>query len=132
MSEEKSQGEKTVEELIIAMREKLLGLRVVPFASVNMTGKAIEWLLRDLERSVRTLEAKYEYAREAATSLYKRGGVMRARQRRYFKERTAVALQESKDAERVFDAVLAAVQSHGKPQQATLPLGGAESEVRNV
>ena len=127
MSEEKSQGKKTVEELIIAMREKLLGLRVVPFASVNKTGKAIEWLLRDLERSVRTLEAKYEYAREAATSLYKRGGSMRAAQREYFKDRNYANLQAAQGAERVFDAVLAAVQSHGKPQQAEFSLGGKEA-----
>lgn len=127
MSEEKSQGEKTVEELIIAIRVKLLGLRAVPFASVNKTGEAIEWLLRDLELAVRTLAAKYDYAKDAAIQLYKRGGVMRARQRRYFKERTSVALLESKDAERTFDDVLAAVQSHGKPQQAEFSLGGKEA-----
>ena len=78
MAEEMKVGERTADELIAAIREKLLGLRAVPFASVNNTGAAIEWLLRDLERSVRTLEAKYDYAKEAATQLYKRGGAMRA------------------------------------------------------
>lgn len=117
-------GEKSTDELIASIREKLLGLRVVPFSSVNATGEAIEWLLRDLERSVRTLEAKYEYAKEAATNLYKRGTVMRTRQREYFKDRTCGKLQASMAAEKVFDAILIAISQHGKPQQATLPLGG--------
>jgi hypothetical protein len=95
-----------------------------------VAGKYIEWKLGELERSVRTLEAKYEYARHAAAALYKRGGSMRAAQRQYFKERDYANLQAAQDAERVFDAVLAAVQSHGKPQQATLALGGEESGVQ--
>lgn len=127
MEEETKTGEKTVEELIAGIRDNLLGLRAVPFASVNATGAAIEWKLRDLEQAVRTLEAKYDYAREAATLLYKRGWAMRARQRAYFKDRTVGALQASKDAERVFDAVLGEVARHGKPQQATLALGGKEA-----
>lgn len=124
---EKTAGVKTAEELIAGIRENLLGLRAVPFASVNATGKAIEWKLRDLEQAVLTLEAKYDYAREAATLLYKRGWVMRERQRRYFRDRTQVALLESKGAERDFDAVLGEVARHGKPQQATLALGGKEA-----
>jgi hypothetical protein len=116
-------GVKTIDELIAEIRADLVGLRSVPFASVNATGVAIEWKLRDLEQAVRTLEAKYDYAREAATALYKRGGLMRERQRRYFRDRTQVALLESKGAEREFDAVLGEVARHGKPQQATLPLG---------
>ena len=127
MAEEVKVGERTADELIAAIREKLLGLRTVPFASVNKTGEAIEWLLRDLERAVRTLEAKYDYAKEAATCLYKRGGTMRAAQRHYFKDRNYANLQAAQGAERVFDAVLAAVQSHGKPQQAEFSLGGKEA-----
>ena len=127
MAEETKTGKKTVEELIAGIRENLLGLRAVPFASVNATGAAIEWKLRDLEQAVRALEAKYDYARHAATSLYKRGGLMRERQRRYFRDRTQVALLESKGAERDFDAALAEIARHGKPQQATLALGGKEA-----
>lgn len=129
---------KDIEELIAAIRGHLVGLRTVPFSSVNATGEAIEWKLRDLEKAVRSLSVKYDYARDAATLLYRRGVDMRNKQKRYFKERTVIPLQESKDAERVFDEVLVAISKHGKPQQAELPLGagagagaGAESEVRH-
>lgn len=123
---------KEIEKLIVDIRGLLVNLRGLPFASVNATGKSLEWKLRDLEKEVRGLSAKYDYAKESAIMLYRRGVDMRNKQRRYFKERTAVALQESKDAERVFDAVLVTISQHGKPQQAQLSLGaGAESEVRH-
>ena len=125
--EETKMGEKTVDELIAEMRAQLVGLRGVPISGIVAAGKYIEWKLGEVEQAVRAIEAKYDFARHAATALYKRGGLMRARQRRYFKERTAIALQESKDAERDFDAVLGEVARHGKPQQATLPLGGKEA-----
>lgn len=130
MSEEIKNDKKTVDDLITDIRGQLVALRGVPISGIVAAGKYIEWKLRDLEQAVRALDAKYEYAREAATSLFKRGRVMRARQCRYFKERTVVALQESKDAEKAFDAVVLAIAKHGKPQQAELPIGGG-SEVKH-
>ena len=117
-------GEKTVGELIADIRAQLVAFRGSPISGVVAAGKNLEWKLRDLERGIRILEAKYDYAREAATQLYKRGVAMRVAQRTYFKDKTWANLEASKAAEKVFDAVLVAVQSHGKPVQATLPLGG--------
>jgi hypothetical protein len=121
---ENTVGEKTVDALMNDIRVQLLSLRGVPISGIVAAGKFIELTLRDLERGIRAIQAKYDYARDAATQLYRRGAEMRAKQRVYFREKTWAALDESKAAEKVFDAVLAAVQSHGKPQQATLPLGG--------
>ena len=123
MSEEIKIDKKTVDDLITDIRGQLVALRGVPISGIVAAGKYIEWKLRDLEQAVRAIEAKYDYAREAATSLFKRGRVMRARQREYFKDRTCAKLQASKEAESAFDAVLQEVAMHGKPQQATLPLG---------
>ena len=124
---ENTVGEKTVDELIADIRAQLVNLRGSAIPGITAAGRAIEWKLRDLERAVRALEAKYDYARNAATQLYRRGAEMRAKQRVYFKDRTWGNFEVSNAAEKVFDAVLAAVQSHGKPQQATLPLGGEAS-----
>ena len=124
MSEEIKTDKKTVDDLITDIRGQLVALRGSPIPGITAAGRAIEWKLRDLERGIWAIQAKYDYARDAATQLYRRGSEMRARQRVYFKEKTWAALDESKAAEKVFDAVLAAVRSHGKPQQATLPLGG--------
>lgn len=117
-------GEKTVDELIADIRAQLVNLRGSPISGITAAGRAIEWKLRNLERGIRAIQAKYDYARDAATQLYRRGAEMRAKQRTYFKDRTWSNFEASNAAEKVFDAVLAAVQSHGKPQQATLPLGG--------
>lgn len=126
MSENKV-GEKTVDELIAEIRAQLISLRDVPISGIVAAGKYIEFKLRELEQAVRAIEAKYDYARHAATALYKRGGAMRARQLEYFKDRTHGKLQASKEAEAAFDAVLGEVARHGKPQQATLALGGKEA-----
>lgn len=126
---EEKKVEKSVDELLADIREQLVSLNGVPISGVVAAGRYIEWKLRELEQAVRALDAKYEYARGAATALYKRGVAMRARQREYFKDRTCGKLQASKEAEAAFDAVLLEVARHGKPQQATLPLGGEESGV---
>ena len=127
MSENNKVGEKTVDELIAEIRAQLISLRDVPISGIVAAGKYIEWKLRELEQAVRAIEAKYDYARHAATALYKRGGAMRARQLEYFKDRTCVKLQASKEAEAAFDAVLGEVARHDKPQQATLALGRKEA-----